>query len=71
MVEDKNGVQVLFRQIAGALARRIVWYVKEGDQLDTAEEFGFPKDGGRQLQALTGGTDGDGITDFGLDLHDV
>ncbi|HEY1038326.1 MAG TPA: phosphatidylserine decarboxylase, partial [Bacteroidia bacterium] len=30
VVEHKNGKQILFRQIAGALARRIVWYCKEG-----------------------------------------
>src|SRR5215217_4415545 len=29
VTENKAGQQVLFRQIAGALARRIVWYVKE------------------------------------------
>ena len=34
VVEHKNGVPVLFRQIAGALARRIVWYVKEGDEVE-------------------------------------
>ena len=29
VVEHKNGQQVLFRQIAGALARRIVWYCNQ------------------------------------------
>src|SRR5690606_30790150 len=29
-VRTENGVEVLFRQIAGALARRIKWYVQEG-----------------------------------------
>jgi phosphatidylserine decarboxylase len=38
---------VLFRQIAGALARRIVWYVKEGDVVDQTKEFGFIKFGSR------------------------
>ncbi|MEM7110500.1 MAG: phosphatidylserine decarboxylase family protein, partial [Bacteroidota bacterium] len=42
-----NGVQILFRQIAGALARRIRWYVKEGDQLEQGQEFGFIKFGSR------------------------
>ncbi|MEM9856726.1 MAG: phosphatidylserine decarboxylase family protein [Bacteroidota bacterium] len=42
-----NGVKILFRQIAGALARRIKWYVKEGDQLDQGQEFGFIKFGSR------------------------
>jgi phosphatidylserine decarboxylase len=38
---------VLFRQIAGALARRIVWYVKEGDQVQQGQQFGFIKFGSR------------------------
>src|SRR5690606_30834657 len=33
VVETPLGVPVLFRQIAGALARRIVWYVKEGQEV--------------------------------------
>ena len=32
VVETNEGVEVLFRQIAGAVARRIVSYVKIGDQ---------------------------------------
>ncbi len=47
VVEHKSGTPVLFRQIAGALARRIVWYVKEGDQVQQAEQFGFIKFGSR------------------------
>lgn len=47
VVEHKNGAAVLFRQIAGALARRIVWYVKEGDQVAQTEQFGFIKFGSR------------------------
>lgn len=47
VVETKTGVNVLFRQIAGALARRIVWYVKEGQEVNQGEEFGFIKFGSR------------------------
>ncbi len=47
VVEHANGTPVLFRQIAGALARRIVWYVKEGDQAAQTEQFGFIKFGSR------------------------
>lgn len=47
VVEHKNGAPVLYRQIAGALARRIVWYVKEGDQVTQNEQFGFIKFGSR------------------------
>jgi phosphatidylserine decarboxylase len=42
-----NGTEVLFRQIAGALARRIKCYVKEGQPLDQGQEFGFIKFGSR------------------------
>ena len=43
----KNGTEILFRQIAGALARRIKWYVKEGLVLEQGDEFGFIKFGSR------------------------
>lgn len=42
-----NGTEILFRQIAGALARRIKWYVKEGQPLQQGDEFGFIKFGSR------------------------
>lgn len=47
VVKGNNGVEVLFRQIAGALARRIVWYVKEQDTVSQGSEFGFIKFGSR------------------------
>lgn len=43
----KDGTEVLFRQIAGALARRIKCYVKTGDKLEQGQEFGFIKFGSR------------------------
>lgn len=46
-VQNSEGVSVLFRQIAGALARRIVWYVKEGDVVEQGQQFGFIKFGSR------------------------
>ncbi|GAA4446790.1 phosphatidylserine decarboxylase family protein [Nibrella saemangeumensis] len=42
-----NGVEVLLRQIAGAVARRIVWYVKEGQTVEQGTELGFIKFGSR------------------------
>ncbi len=45
--ERSNGMQILIRQIAGALARRIVYYVKEGDKVEQGEEMGFIKFGSR------------------------
>jgi phosphatidylserine decarboxylase len=47
VTENSAGVPVLFRQIAGALARRIVWYVKEGDKVEQGQQFGFIKFGSR------------------------
>ena len=47
VVEAANGTPVLFIQIAGALARRIVWYIKEGDVVEQSKEFGFIKFGSR------------------------
>ena len=47
VVTHKNGKQILFRQIAGALARRIKCYVKEGASLEQGQEFGFIKFGSR------------------------
>lgn len=46
-VKSSLGPEILFRQIAGALARRIVWYVKEKDVVKQGEEFGFIKFGSR------------------------
>ena len=47
VVKHHNGTEVLFRQIAGALARRICWYVKEGQGVEQGSEFGFIKFGSR------------------------
>ena len=47
VTENSAGVAVLFRQIAGAMARRIVWYVNEGDKVEQGEQFGFIKFGSR------------------------
>lgn len=47
VVKMNTGVEILFRQIAGALARRIKCYVKEGQPLAQGDEFGFIKFGSR------------------------
>ena len=39
--------QVLFRQIAGAVARRIVLYAKPNDHATAGAEYGFIKFGSR------------------------
>ena len=47
VAEMKNGTQVLFRQIAGSVARRIIAYVKEGDTVWQGRDMGFIKFGSR------------------------
>jgi phosphatidylserine decarboxylase len=47
VVELQSGLEVMVRQIAGAMARRIKWYVDEGDMIKQGEEFGFIKFGSR------------------------
>lgn len=47
VVVENVKAQVLFRQIAGALARRIVCYAKEGDAAKQGGEYGFIKFGSR------------------------
>jgi len=47
VIKTPSGIPVLMRQIAGAMARRIKWYIKEGQQLEQGQEFGFIKFGSR------------------------
>lgn len=47
VIEDNNGTEILVRQIAGAVARRIVTYSREGDIAKKNEELGFIKFGSR------------------------
>jgi phosphatidylserine decarboxylase len=47
LVIDGDRGPVLFRQIAGAVARRIRWYITPGQQVELGEEVGFIKFGSR------------------------
>lgn len=47
VIKTKSEQEVLFRQIAGALAKRICWYVKEGQPVQQGGEMGFIKFGSR------------------------
>ncbi len=47
VIEHSSGKEVLFRQIAGAVARRICYYVQPGQIVKTGDEFGFIKFGSR------------------------
>jgi len=47
VVFDNGSKEILIRQIAGALARRICCYVKKGSEVKQGEDFGFIKFGSR------------------------
>ena len=47
VIERDNGDQILVRQIAGAMAKRIVTYTKEGQECHINEQLGFIKFGSR------------------------
>ena len=47
VVEHENKTEVLIRQIAGMLARRIVYYCEPDDKVEQGAEFGFIKFGSR------------------------
>ena len=47
VIETENKQQILLRQVAGAVARRIVTYAKPGDKSKINEHLGFIKFGSR------------------------
>ena len=47
VIETEFGVSVLIRQIAGFVARRIVWYCHMDDEVKQGAELGFIKFGSR------------------------
>lgn len=47
VVIENEGAEVLLRQIAGAVAKRIVNYLEEGDQVIQGKDMGFIKFGSR------------------------
>lgn len=56
VIANENGVEVLIRQIAGKVARKIRWYLNEGDKVFQGAEFGFIKFGSRVDLFLPVGT---------------
>lgn len=57
VVENKKAGEILYRQIAGALAKRIVNYAKVGDDVIQGTDSGFIKFGSRVDVFLPLGTD--------------
>jgi phosphatidylserine decarboxylase len=47
VVYSTGKTEILMRQIAGALAKRIKWYIKEGDKVEQGVDMGFIKFGSR------------------------
>jgi phosphatidylserine decarboxylase len=47
VVYDIGSAEILMRQIAGAMAKRIKWYVEEGQQVEQGGDMGFIKFGSR------------------------
>ena len=57
VITASYGVEVLTRQVAGALARRIVTYAQPGEQCRVDDQMGFIKFGSRVDTFLPVGTD--------------
>jgi len=47
VIRTKSGTEILVRQIAGAVARRIVTYARENQDVNQGDELGFIKFGSR------------------------
>ncbi len=56
VVYNNGKSQILMRQIAGAVARRIKWYIKAGDKVAQGDDMGFIKFGSRVDLFLPVGT---------------
>jgi phosphatidylserine decarboxylase len=63
VVENEQFGEILYRQIAGAVARRIVNYAKVGDKVTQGEDAGFIKFGSRVDIFLPVGTPVDLVID--------
>jgi len=57
VIETKGGTEIMVRQIAGAVARRIVTYSKENQEVLQGDELGFIKFGSRVDVFLPIGTE--------------
>jgi phosphatidylserine decarboxylase len=57
VIETKEGTEILIRQIAGAVARRIVTYARENQDVLQGDELGFIKFGSRVDIFLPVGTE--------------
>jgi phosphatidylserine decarboxylase len=56
LLEAEGGVRIAFTQIAGLIARRILTFVREGDQVEAGERIGMIRFGSRVDVYLPEGT---------------
>ncbi len=47
VIKTEKGQEILYRQIAGIVARRVVFYVREGEKVQQGKDCGFIKFGSR------------------------
>jgi phosphatidylserine decarboxylase len=57
VIETNEGTKIMVRQIAGAIARRIITYAKENQDVLQGDELGFIKFGSRVDVFLPVGTE--------------
>ena len=67
LIETPEHGTVLVKQIAGAMARRIVTYIKEGDEVHIGSPLGFIKLGSRMDIFLP--TDSELLVELGEEVH--
>ena len=41
MLESEDGQDIVFVQVAGLIARRVLCYVEPGDEVNTGDRYGF------------------------------
>jgi phosphatidylserine decarboxylase len=52
-----SGIRVMFKQITGFMARRIVYHLNEGDEIEAGQRFGIMKFGSRMDVLVPGGVE--------------
>lgn len=67
LIETPNHGSILSKQIAGAMARRIITYVKEGEEVHIGEPLGFIKLGSRMDIFLP--LDSEILVELGEEVH--
>lgn len=56
-VKHPSGLKILFKQITGFMARRIVYHLEEGEQIQAGQRFGIMKFGSRMDVLLPNGVE--------------